>query len=175
MINELEEAVVNRIKVKLTTAVSQINIQRGVESIPQPGVHFSIEEGKFRKVTSETYEQEVTGYVDIIFKHLQNEELRRKGIYLILEGIVQCLLLQKLGLKISPIIPKDFRNVTTPEQKSEGQIIFTLTFTTAWNIAKLDDEAIIDLLTVGFEYFLIPDDGKADTEDKLTRTVDESF
>jgi len=157
MISELEEAVAEQITEKLTAAVSRVDVERGIPALSLPDVQVSIEEGDFGKVASDTFEQKATIYVDIVFRELSSDQQRRKGINIILEGIVRSLMLQKLGLKLQqPIHPKNYRNVTTAEDHGEGKMTYTLTFTASWNITKLDDEAAADLLTVGLGYYLNP-------------------
>jgi hypothetical protein len=156
MINDLEQAVLSRIEERMAAGVNNVSVQRGVESLPVPGVAVSIEEGKFSREASDNFKLEATGYVDIVFSELSSDELRRKGVYLILEGVYQALLLQTLDLKIKPIVPKDFRNITSKEDHDEGKIVFTLSFTTSWIVTKLDDEAATDLLIVGLGYYLNP-------------------
>lgn len=170
MLDQIEEAVKNRIGDKLAEAAGKLDIQRGVDGIPRQAIYVSVEEGDFARVTQETYSVAVKGYVDIVFSHLQNEEMRRKGIMPILEGVYQCLLLQKLGLSILPIVPQKFRNTTPPEMKEKGQIVFTLEFGTKFNITRLDEEAVTDLLRVGLNYYLQDpaDDGVADASDLVT-------
>ena len=171
MLSTIEEAVATRIREKLAEAAGHLEIKRGIEGIPQPAVYVSIDEGSFRSVTSDTYAQETIVWADIVFADLQSEAQRRKGIYPLLEGIVQCLLLQKLGLTIKSIVPVGFWNTTTQEQKERGLIAFSLKFKTEYNIKKLDEEAVLDLLTVGLGYYLGGDDAAA-AEDTMTRTAD---
>lgn len=169
MLSAIEDAVVAKISGDLAAAAGHIEIKRGPEGIPQPAVYVSVEEGKYRKVTSDTYAQETIVWVDIVFANLQDEAQRRKGIYPILQGIVQCLLLQKLGLKISPLVPESFINTTTQEQKEKGLIIFSLKMRTEYNITKIGEAAALDLLKVGLAYYLGEEEA---AEDTLTRTAD---
>jgi hypothetical protein len=170
MLNEIEEGVKNRIGDKMSASAAKIDVQRGVEGIPHQAIYVSVEEGDFARVTSTTYSVTVKGFVDIVFSNLQSEGERRKGIAAILEGVYQCLLLETLNLNITPIIPTRFRNVTTQEQKDSGLIVFTLEFTTKYNITKLDETAIDDLLTVGLNYYLQDpvNDGVVDAVDTVT-------
>lgn len=168
MLSAIEEASVARIKNKLTAAVTRIDVQRGIEGIPQPAVYVSVEEGTFTRVTDDVYRQQVTAYVDVIFSNVQSEAQRRKGVYPILEGVLLCLFGQKLGLEITPMIPKTFKNATTEELKAKGLIAYTLTLSTSYHVRRVDDEELVDLLSVGLSYYLQPDDGTADAEDLLT-------
>jgi len=167
MLSEIEEAVKNRICDKLAEAAGKIDVQRGVEGIPRQAVYVSVEEGDFTRVTSDTFSCAVKGYVDIVFSNLQSEEMRRKGIAPILEGIYQCLLLQKLGLTIDPIAPTRFRNTTTQDFKEKGLIVYTLEFSTKFRITKLDEEAATELLRIGLNYYLKPGDNVADASDEI--------
>jgi hypothetical protein len=99
---------------------------------------------------------------------VQNESQRRKGIYPILQGIVQCLLLQDLGLKMTPLVPKSFRNITSEAQKERGLIAYSLEMKTKTQIKRLDDETVTDLLTIGLNYYLKPGDDAVDATDLLT-------
>jgi hypothetical protein len=170
MLDQIEEAVKNRIGDKLSDAAGRLDIQRGVDGIPRQAIYVSVEEGDFTRVTQETYSLSVKGYVDIVFSHLQNEEMRRKGIAPILEGVYQCLLLQKLGLAISPIVPQRFRNTTTEELRQKGLIVFSLEFGTKFNVARMDEETVTDLLRVGLNYYLQDpaDDDEVDAADLVT-------
>jgi len=169
MLSAIEEAAVARIQSTLAEAAGHLEIKRGIEGIAQPAVYVSAEEGSFRKVTSDTYGQETIVWVDIVFADLQSEAQRRKGIYPILQGIVQCLLLQKLDLAIAPIVPVGFWNMTTQEQKERGLIAYSLKLRTEYNIKKLDEETALDLLKVGLAYYLGEEEA---AEDTLTRTAD---
>jgi hypothetical protein len=169
-LNDIEETIVTRVQSKLSAAAGFVAAQRGIEGIPQPAVYVSIEEGSFRKITSTTWEQAVTCFVDIVFSNLQNEAQRRKGIYAILEGVVQCLLMQKLGLDIAPLAPKSFRNITSAEHASKGLIVYEMEFNTSCNISKLDEEETTDLLEIGLSYYLQDptDDDIPDAADTVT-------
>jgi hypothetical protein len=167
MLSAIEEGTVVRIKTKLTEAVTRIDVQRGIEGTPQPAVYVSVEEGAFTRVTDDVVRQTVTIYADVVFSNLQSEAQRRKGVYPIMEGVLGCLFGQKLGLEITPLAPKSFRNTTTPELKEKGLIAYTLELNTSYHIRRIDDEAVLDLLTVGLTYFLQPDDEVADAEDTV--------
>src|SRR5450759_4293284 len=167
MLSAIEEATSARIEAKLTAAAAKIAVQRGIEGIPVQAVYVSAEEGTFTKVTDDAFRQTVTVFVDVVFSNLQSEAQRRKGVYPIMEGVLQCLFGQRLGLDITPIIPKSFRNTTTPELKKDGLIDYSLEVTTSYHIKRIDDEAVTDLFTVGLTYFLQPDDEVADAQDTV--------
>jgi hypothetical protein len=165
MLSAIEEGTVARIKAKLTAASAKIDVQRGIEGIPQQAVYVSAEEGTFTRVTDDVLRQTVTIFVDVVFSNVQSEAQRRKGIYPIMEGVLLCLFGQKLGLAITPLVPKSFRNTTTEELKSKGLIAYSLELSTSYHIKRIDDEAVTDLFYVGLKYFLQPDDENEDAEE----------
>ena len=88
MITQIEDAIVARIQTKLAANAGMVAVQKGIEGNPQPAVYVSTEAARFEKVSQETFKQELTIFVDIVFEQLTDEHERRKGIYLILEGIL---------------------------------------------------------------------------------------
>lgn len=168
MISQIEDALVTRITTKLATTAGMVAVQKGFEGITQPAVYVSTEEGKFERESNSTYRHHLTIFVDIIFEHLGDEAERRKGIYLILEGVLQTILLQDLGLKIKPLVPKSWRNATTEDIREHGLLAFTLEVETAFSVTNQSDEVVTDLLTVGMSYFLLPGDAIADASDTVS-------
>jgi len=169
MINQIEDAIVTRIKAKLGATAGKVDVQKGVEGIPQPAVYVSTEAGRFEKITQVTFKQHLTLFVDIVFSYRgAKDSERRKGMYLILEGILQALLLQDLELKIKPLEPQSWRNTTVEELRSQGLLSFSLELTTSYTISKIDDEALTDLLVIGLNYYLAPGDDTVDASDTVT-------
>lgn len=173
MLSEIEDAVAARIEDRLSDAAGYVAVQRGLEGIPKPAVYVAVESGKLSRVTSEAYKQTVTGYCFVVFSHLGGEDQRRRGVFPILEGILQAILLQTLGLDISPVVPAGFRNATTEEFSQRGLIVFSLEFETSYILKKLADEIAADLLRVGLNYYLQDpsDDDVADASDLLERQL----
>jgi len=168
MINQIEDAIVTRIKAKLGATAGKVDVQKGVEGIPQPAVYVSTEAGRFEKLTQASFKQHLTLFVDIVFSYRgAKDSERRKGIYLILEGILQALLLQDLGLTIKPLEPQSWRNTTIEELRGQGMLSFSLELSTAYPISRLDDEALVDLLTIGLNYYLTPGDDTTVSSDTV--------
>ena len=158
MITQIEDAIVALLKVKLTASTAGISVQKGFEGLPVPAVYVSTEAGRFEKITQSTFREHLTIYVDILFLQLSDERERRKGIYLIMDGILQTLLLQDLGLSIKPLMPESWRNTTHEEFRKKGLMAFSLEVATSYTITKQDDETVTDLLAVGLNYYLEPGD-----------------
>lgn len=166
-ISEIEDAIVERLQERLTTA-GKIAVQKGIEGFPQPALYVSTEDGTLTRSTADKYKQSLKIYLDIIFKHLGNEKERRRGIYLILEGAIQTLIGQDLGLKINPLEVKGFRNTTSKELTDAGLLAFSIEVATSHYLTIQSDEAITDLMTVGLAYYLRePLDATADSADAV--------
>lgn len=169
MINQIEDAIVARIKENLSTAAGKVAVQKGADGIVQPAVYVSTEAGKFGKISQATYEHELTLYVDIVFAYRGADDRdRRKGIYLILEGVLQTIFLQRLGLDIKPVLPKNWRNTTTEEYRQQGMLIFSLELATAYTISRLEETEAQELMAIGLNYYLTPGDDEVDAADLVT-------
>jgi phage gp37-like protein len=171
MISQIEDAIVTRITKQLGDALGKVAVQKGVEGIPKPAVYVSAESGRFSKTAISKYEHQLALYVDIVFSYRgAGDAERRKGIYLILAGVLQSLTNQALGLKIRPIEPKNWRNSTIEEFQKQGLLVFSLELATAYPlpITGEAEESAADLLAVGMNYYLKPGDDFADAVDLVT-------
>ncbi len=161
---EIEEAIIGRLKDK-GLPVLAVDISKGAEGLTTPAVHIATEEGRFEKTTQNTFKQKLSIHVYVIFRNLRSEKERRKGVYPILESIIGILLLQECGLKIAPLTPLSFKNVTDEELSGSGFIAYQIVFETARYVERMDDETLTDLLKVGLDYYLKPGDAAADATD----------
>lgn len=165
MINEIENAIVSLLTAKLASA-RKIAVQKGTAGIAQPAVYASVESGSFERIGQNKSKLNLTVWLDIIFSNLKDQKERREGINLILEGAVQLLLQNDLGLNIHPLEPKNWKNTTTEEFDELGMISYSLELSTFYHLAKLDTEITTDLLRVGMECYLqdVPDSTADATE-----------
>lgn len=161
---QVEDALIARLKAK-GLQVGDIRVQKKPESLLKPAAFVAVEEGKFDRLTSNSFKQTLGIYVYVIFKHLKSDEERRKGIYPVIEGVIGILVLQDLGLKITPLKPTSFNEVTTLEDQESGIIVFRLGFETSYPVEKMNDEVVTDLLRVGLNYYLKPGDNVSDASD----------
>ena len=168
MLTQIEDAIVAHLGTKLTSSAAKIAVQKGFEGLPQPAVYVSSDSGRFEKISQSSVRHTPTIWIDILFSNLSDERQRRKGIYLILEGCLQALLFQTLGLSINPLQPEDWHNTTPEEYRKQGLMCFSLKLTTSYTISKQDDTAVDDLLTVGLSYYLKPGDNVTDAVDTVT-------
>ena len=173
-LSDIERAVIDRLKAKGLPLVKAYDIKKEGDSIPAvPAVRNIIADGKFTPKGQKSYQVDVTLYAIIIFRHVTDEESRRKGVYPILAGVVGLLGGQTLGLDIDELTPLSFREITNAKDAESGLIVFQVPFTTHFNIEKVSDEEAADLITMGIKYYL--DSANAsdpnatpDAEDRVT-------
>lgn len=170
MLADIELKTIERLKDKGLGA-RDYRVQKGSDSLVNPAVHAAIEAGTLTKVGKITYRQDVDLYLYITFKSLKKEAERREGIYPIIEGAIQLLQLQTLGLAIDPLAPVKYGNVTTEEDIKEDKIVFYILFKTHFTVDKVEDEVARDLLRIGLNYYLNPDDDVVDATDVVMLNV----
>ncbi|GFO67883.1 hypothetical protein GMLC_14620 [Geomonas limicola] len=167
MITALEEAVLNEITTRIA-ALKTGGVQKDAKQLlTANAVAVAVLEGTFKEVAQREWRQDVTVSVLVKFKNMTNEEARRKGINPIVAAVIQLLVLKTFGLKIQPLVPKRFRDVTTEEKYAAGVIEYLIEFGTSFTIKALDEEAVTDLITVGLSYLLKPGDSIADASDTI--------
>lgn len=153
MIIDIENKVITRLE-DGGLSVRDVSIKSGTTGIIYPAVFLSTETGDYKRITQTKYRCELTLVIIVIFKNYKSEKDRRHGVYPILQGVIDLLLLQDLDLEILPIIPKSFRNVTDDALADKGLLAYQIELETSYVIEKTDDETTVDLLKVGLEYYL---------------------
>lgn len=168
MITEITTNALNEIKSKLA-GIATTSLQKDAKGIfVNPSIVAAIVDGKCRRVTSVAYKVEAVLSVLVTFKNMRGEEDRRQGVMPFVEGVMGLLLLKDFGLKIDPLVPEGFREVTTDGDYTNGEIKYIISFGTGFNIEKQSDEVVTDLLRVGLSYYLKPGDAVTDAEDTVT-------
>lgn len=138
-------------------------------SIQYPAVFVFTETGKYSRTAMNKYRCELGVFVLVAFRDVKSEKMRRHGLYPILEGVIQGLMLNSLGLDIDPLVPKSFRNITDADMQKGNVLAYQIEFATAYT-AKPPEEKTVDLLRIGLEYYLQDpaDDGVMDAQDIVT-------
>jgi hypothetical protein len=154
MLAEIETAIETRLAAK-APQLTLLDISKGAPVLPAgPAYMVQITRGQAEKAAAEAVKQNANISLWLAFKNLKNEKARRHGIYPVVEAVAQFLMFQALGLNIKPISYTGFSEVTAPEEREAGMLIFQLDFETAYTVNKLEEEAAEDLLTVGLSYLL---------------------
>lgn len=169
MLKELEEAIAERINTKLAS-VHRVAIDEAhsPNSLKLPGVDVIVGGGKFVRV-AQNYKLKASVYVVVTFQHLRSVADRRAGVYPILESIAALLIGNQFELKVDALTPVRLDNITEKEEAEAGKIVFQIEFETGFIITKQSDEELVDLLTIGLNYYLQdPADAVVDATDIIT-------
>jgi phage gp37-like protein len=95
--------------------------------------------------------------------------LREPGVYQMLDDACRLLLRQDFGLAISPLIPGAVRSLYNTRLNNQALAVFAQ----EWHTQYVLDASVVtadlpQLLTVGMNYHLPPDDGNPDAQDTVT-------
>ena len=171
MLVELEQAILDKLNAAgINTKIFDYRTDPDPRKQNVPIVFCSIEAAEFTPADDDKFFQEVSIFLRVLFKAIRGEAVRRTGIYPVLEGVVQALQLQKLGLAIQAIEPREFANVTDEEDARRGDIVYEIQFWTRYEVDKADaDPETATLLEIAIDYFLNEDDdGLVDAQDRVT-------
>lgn len=165
MLKEIEEAIVARLTEKITVPKNvRIDEAHSDFALNLPGIDVIIGGGSFAR-TAQKYKLNCSVFVIVTFQNLKSVKDRRHGVYPILLAILASLILQDFNLKIDALAPKRLDNITEKDEADDGKIVFQLEFETGFIIEKISDEILVDLLSVGLNYYLKPGDDVADATD----------
>lgn len=154
MLTDIEKNIYTRLELK-GLPVPNMDIRQGVDGIVTPRVNIFLEEGTISRIGNK-FKVTLTVFLDVVFKQLQNEYERRKGIYPILEAVLNILTLQKLGLDISALVPIGFKNITSTADYQAGELVFQITFQTSYMFEETTEEEDSDLLAIAISQYLDP-------------------
>jgi hypothetical protein len=168
MLTDIENGIVTRLNAKLTGAVrAGIDEAHSKLALNLPIVDVIVGGGTFSRI-AQTFKISPQVFVIVTFQNLRSVEDRRKGVYPILLAILALLINNKLGLKIDALAPKRLDNITEEAEAKAGKIIFQIEFETGFVLTAISDEDIVDMLTIGLNYYLKPGDEVVDASDTVT-------
>ncbi len=179
MFNEIIDAIERRLEDKMPADNIDIKDFRVIKNTSfvytQPGIYVFIDDGT-SQITTANDSDRLTPVVNIVvkFKHLKREDERRKGVYPIIEGIIGALERYDLTdadgnpLKVRSLRLMSFRNITLPVEDNAGFILYQIQFKLSYTITKMDDEQVTELLTMGVNYYLQPNNDTPVATDVIT-------
>ncbi len=153
MLADIESGIVNLLE-HAGLGLKKVEVRSKGTPIAKPAGHVACNGGKFKKKTPNVWGCETTISVLIMFENFANEDKRRAGMNIILEGIVLKLAGNKLGLDIKPLLPVSWSDVTDEALVAEGLLLFELVFSTEFDLKSPESEDEYDLLTIGLSYYL---------------------
>lgn len=168
MITEITTKALEEIKTKLAGIAKTADKKDTKGIFTTPSVVAAVVDAKCRKITQTTYRVEAVLSVLVTFKNMKGEPERRQGVAPFVEAIMGILLLQDLGLKITPLVLEGFSEATTDADWTNGEIKYLIRFNTGFDIEKQSRETITDLLRIGLSYYLKPGDNAADASAEIT-------
>jgi hypothetical protein len=147
--------------------VIEIDIGSVPTGIAKPSAHVRVTDLRYAASIQNKLKQKagVVLSVFLLFSNLRSEKDRRHGAYPLINGIVEHLTAQTLGLQIEPLQPLRAREVTPAEYREVGLVAFQMDFQTAYTLTAANDEDAEDLITLGLEYFLKPGNAIRDAQD----------
>ncbi|PKN05553.1 MAG: hypothetical protein CVU74_01100 [Deltaproteobacteria bacterium HGW-Deltaproteobacteria-9] len=171
MFAEIEDGIIARLNAKLS-GVTKVSVDKAHSNLNLnlPIINVIAGGGTFVSVTMSQYKCKTQVFVILTFQNLKSEADRRKGVYPILLAILLFLAGNKFGLKIEALVPKRLDNITEEAEAKAGKIVFQIEFETGFVITPTSDEELVDLLTIGLNYYLQDpaDDNIADASDVVT-------
>lgn len=168
MITEIETALLTVITQQIS-AVGSSGIQKDARGkLINPAVVVAVVEGGFARLGQVNWKQELTVMVMVQFKHLKGETERRHGANPLVQALVQLLINRVPVTGCAPLAPKRWRETTTEEQYNAGLIEYVIELATSYIVTPATDETLADLMTLGLNYYLHPDDDIRDAQDILT-------
>lgn len=156
-------------------AAKELKVSTEKTALQKPSIHVACQSGAFTKEAQGTWKCEIEVNVYILFQHFGNEDKRREGMSRIIWGVFGYLAGQKLGLSITALQPKEFRDVTDPDIINEGDLFYQLKFSTKADLKAATEEEATQLLHIGLNYYLQDpeDDDQADASDQVTLRSEE--
>jgi hypothetical protein len=142
-------------------------IDRQVGFLQRPVVNISINAGTWTKVTLRKYKVKLIIALFLTVQNLRGEKDRRYDIYGLIDGIVNLMVVNKMGLEMQdPIKPGSFSNVTDAKYSGAGYQIYQLNFTGSYIhemaeedlgmlrslVSKYNDDATEYTLNMGIVY-----------------------
>jgi hypothetical protein len=172
MLATIEDEALKRIRSKWPQGLGKIaefDISNQVDGIICPGISIAAECIGFTKSRKDVWLKKVVVHVYLVFKDLRGSGKKlREGAHLIVSAVENILCGQTLGLEIEQLLPKASPEITDDELRLAQRIAFRVDFETNFEIEKMTDEQVSELLAIGVNYFLMPGDSTPDASDELT-------
>jgi hypothetical protein len=143
-------------------AVAEFDARKGIVNINKtPAICVATESVGYQLKDESTVEWSPTIMLYLVFKNVSSEDARRKGAYPILQGAVELLQLQDLGLDIDPLVPGPRgEEILNSALEQSGLIGFKVPFTTNFDVSKYQAETeAVKLIQSGITYYSKQADG----------------
>lgn len=156
-------------------SVSDLDDDDRLKLIRMPAVNVAIVDAALSRVTSLRYKAIPTIRVSLALRNLRGEEERRRAMYPLIMGVLSILTEKTLtvtsgapptvrDVACKPLVPARVRLIA----ESQTVSIWQVELRTSTPVPVLSDEDAVNLVKIGMEYYLQPDDdGVADAADEV--------
>jgi|GEM_PF-1620148 len=163
------EIAIEEFLVQRMTAFKAARRQKNMRYVfTDPALVVAIYEGKLEKVGLVSFRVNCQVHLQLRMSDARGEEARRDAIHPLVFAVIRMLARQRVGLKITDLLPGSFKDVTSEEDFKGNFIVYDLEFATSFILNIDDDDLAEDLLTVALNYYLKPGDDQVDASDTVS-------
>lgn len=142
MIAKISSAILDKLH-KAGLDINQIDfkslIAREIHNLLRPAVNINIDSASKTKITLTTDKINLNISLIVVLKNLRSEAFRKEGVYKIIDGIIETLTHQDLGLELQDDLRfVSFRNLTDRAYQDAGYIIYQIMFSCSYNVTYDD-------------------------------------
>lgn len=160
MIAEISTAVLDKLHAA-GLDVSQIDfrdlVSRTTKNLIRPAVNINIDSATKSKVTLTTDKVNLNISLILVMQNLRDESFRKVGVYRLIQGVIDTLTHQDLGLDLQDHMRfTSFRNLTDKAYQDAGYIIYQVMFSCSYNVTYDDplEKDLGFLESIWCEYYL---------------------
>jgi hypothetical protein len=167
MLYEILDAILSKLKEERFNVYESSG--KSLDNLTFPAVFIDMDSIDFENLTRGKYKVILNIAIYIVVRNYRSESDLNMHMFNILEGVAGILSDNSFNLEIEPVRLVKVTNISTEEHKIQKISIFKLDIQTSYIIDKPKREEIYgDLLRIGLEYYLKPEDGVEDAKDIIT-------
>lgn len=119
-----------------------IDVQAGITALSRPGMSVAVMSGDYeREDSTDTVKVTSKIVITLVVKNVASEKERRRILHPCVQYVVWKLQGNDLGLDISPLNVKNWRDVTASEHLAVSLLVAEIEFETAYTITPETEEA----------------------------------
>ncbi|RLJ09034.1 MAG: hypothetical protein DRP15_04305 [Candidatus Aenigmatarchaeota archaeon] len=144
-----------------------------IGALSRPSINISVNSGSFDMETQREYKNKLLITLYLYVSDSRGEKKRRHKIYDLIDAIIFCLFMEKLGLPLQdPLIPINYSNVTDAEAAGRGCLRYQINFECSYNFKHIPDNEkdLGRLKAIVCDYYIQPDDGVSDSSSSTSLT-----
>lgn len=144
MIADISTRILDRLK-GAGLDISQIDfkdlVSRSTKNLIRPAVNINIDSATKTKVTLTSDRVNLNISLILVMQNLRDEGFRKAGVYRLIQGVVETLTHQSLGLPLQDKLRfTSFRNLTDKTYQDAGYILYQVMFSCSYLVTYDDPE-----------------------------------